>query len=590
MKNINEQIDRIKQLFTEERLHGNLVENDNDELLTEQEKQKKRYYRGVERSKRKLEKKLKRAKSKEEMDKAKEKFNQKTSQLWADYTKNPKGFNTRKLLFKDGELKLYGHKDKSNDLMLVSLGEGMSAKEGSEGAIALIKSYFKEKFGKDVEDIEVTLMTNNKFKNGKEYIIFSVIDNSDFLPPQEDKGDEESKPEAETEANAEAEPESEGGKVSGGKTIQTKKSEGDFTKPLQRLGGAQKGYTYHLVGPKKAEKRDANGNVVATYIRESKLNKKSLFESVYTFDADNILFEQWTWQEGNGGSGKELSSGLSKKFDDAISQIGDGSSASSTSTDNAEAGDGEVSSAKVDAELKEEWKNFPCVYNNPNKKLEEKEDGTTYFLIDRVGFFSDGKCMDVETKEMRTYKCEGNKIVFSEKETEKSTEKDSVKNDIITDIEILTGDSSWWANVNNSALAFAAGTTAALAASGVGLPVAAVTGAISLALDLSDISGRRRGVKGIVDALDGWVTNSDLAYVLSQINYFKPLRYKDPVSGQLVPAITKIKELYYDDEGDDLIEDIKSVGTNTLDNMKLDDGTRVTADQFKEIIIKAIEG
>jgi len=35
MKDIKEQIDRIKQLFTEERLHGNLVENDSDELLSE---------------------------------------------------------------------------------------------------------------------------------------------------------------------------------------------------------------------------------------------------------------------------------------------------------------------------------------------------------------------------------------------------------------------------------------------------------------------------------------------------------------------------------------------------------------------------
>ena len=37
---MNEQFDRIKQLFTEERLYGNLVENDNVALLTEQEKQK----------------------------------------------------------------------------------------------------------------------------------------------------------------------------------------------------------------------------------------------------------------------------------------------------------------------------------------------------------------------------------------------------------------------------------------------------------------------------------------------------------------------------------------------------------------------
>jgi hypothetical protein len=53
MKNINEQSNRIKQLFTEERLHGNLVESE-ENILSEQERQKKRYDRGVKRAERKF--------------------------------------------------------------------------------------------------------------------------------------------------------------------------------------------------------------------------------------------------------------------------------------------------------------------------------------------------------------------------------------------------------------------------------------------------------------------------------------------------------------------------------------------------------
>ena len=319
---MNGQFDRIKQLFTEERLYGNLVENNNDELLTEQEKQKKKYNRGVERAKRKLERKLKKSKSKEEMDKAQEKFAQKTSELWSDYSKNPKAFNTKKLLFKNGDLKLYGHKDKANDLMLVSLGKGVSAEEGSKNATNLIKSYFKEKLAKDNEDIEVTLISNDKFKSGNEYIVFSVIDNSDLIPSQENKSTDgpTEKPTGKPEEKTSEKPAE---KVKSS-VKQPEKSEGDFTKQLQKLGGAQEGYSYILTGKNNegqltAKKVDSGGKTIATYVRESKFNKKSLFESVYTFDVNNTITENWKWVEGD----KTFSDSMSKKFDDAINQVSD---------------------------------------------------------------------------------------------------------------------------------------------------------------------------------------------------------------------------------------------------------------------------
>lgn len=369
-------------------------------------------------------------------------------------------------------------------------------------------------------------------------------------------------------------------------TSTAKSSKGDFTKPLQRLGGAQEGYTYHLVGPKKAEKRDANGKVVATYIRESKFNKKALFESVYTFDSDNVLYEQWTWQEGNGGSGKALSSGLSKKFDDAISQIGDGSSASASATAKSEkpsdaetGGEPDVEGAgEENAELKEEWKNFPCVYNNPNKKAEKRKDGTTSFVINSARFYNNGRCEDIKTEEMRNYECNGEKIVIGKGKEDKSSSGKSdkpVEGKVINNIEVLTGDDSWWGNLTHSNF------TAGLVGGAAGLAIAA-------ALPDNIFVDRRKGVKGLVDALDGWVDNEDLAYVGATLNYFKDKKYKDPVSGQLVPAITKIKELYKEDEGEDLIADIQSVGTKTLSNLELEDGTKVTPDQFKQIVVNSI--
>ena len=156
----------------------------------------------------------------------------------------------------------------------------------------------------------------------------------------------------------------------------------------------------------KAVKKDGNGEVVATYIRESKFNKKSLFESALRFDLKNTIIENWKWVEGD----KTFSDSMSKKFDDAISQIGETGGESDVEGDGAE-----------NTELEEEWKNFPCVYNNPNKKAYKRKDGTTSFLINNVHFFNNGRCMDTKTKEKRNYKCVDGKIVFFDKKQEKET-------------------------------------------------------------------------------------------------------------------------------------------------------------------------
>ena len=92
--------------------------------------------------------------------------------------------------------------------------------------------------------------------------------------------------------------------------------------------------------------------------------------------------------------------------------------------------------------------------------------------------------------------------------------------------------------------------------------------------------GRRKGVKGAVDALDGFVDSKDLAYVLTLIKLLDGKCYYDDVEGNNVPAIVRFLELYKEDEGDDLSDDVNGVGTRTLPT-----GT----DKIKQKIVKEIE-
>lgn len=80
------------------------------------------------------------------------------------------------------------------------------------------------------------------------------------------------------------------------------------------------------------------------------------------------------------------------------------------------------------------------------------------------------------------------------------------------------------------------------------------------------LAGRRTGVKGVVDALDGWVDVKDLAYVLSTVTSLKGKQYLDDTQEPPVkiPAMQRFVELYLEDEGEDLIADVQGVGTKTL--------------------------
>ena len=78
------------------------------------------------------------------------------------------------------------------------------------------------------------------------------------------------------------------------------------------------------------------------------------------------------------------------------------------------------------------------------------------------------------------------------------------------------------------------------------------------------IVGRRTGVKGVVDALDGYVDSEDLAYILTVIKTLDGKCYYDDVDEVKIPAIEKFIQLYNEDENEDLVSEIEGVGTRTL--------------------------
>ena len=78
------------------------------------------------------------------------------------------------------------------------------------------------------------------------------------------------------------------------------------------------------------------------------------------------------------------------------------------------------------------------------------------------------------------------------------------------------------------------------------------------------LAGRRSGVKGAVDALDGYVDLEDLTYVLTVIKSLDGKCYYDDVDEAKIPAIEKFLQLYNEDEDEDLVSEIEGVGTRTL--------------------------
>jgi len=139
----------------------------------------------------------------------------------------------------------------------------------------------------------------------------------------------------------------------------------------------------------------------------------------------------------------------------------------------------------------------------------------------------------------------------------------------LKDTDIL-GETSGFSSFINTIL------PAAKYAAFIGLPL---SGAI-IATAIDALKDRRNGVKGVVDALDGFVKESDLAYVLTVLKALDGKKMKDGT-----PAIKRFQKLYTMDEtpwigsAEDLAEEVESVGTKTMS---------VNGDLMKEEILKLL--
>ena len=140
----------------------------------------------------------------------------------------------------------------------------------------------------------------------------------------------------------------------------------------------------------------------------------------------------------------------------------------------------------------------------------------------------------------------------------------------LTDDDIM-GETSGLSSFINTIL------PAAKYAAFLGFPL----GAAVVATTIDALKDRRNGVKGVVDALDGFVKESDLAYVLTILKALSGKKMKD---GK--PAIKRFQELYALDEkpwigGEEtLAGEVKSVGTRTMS---------VKGDTMKEAIAKLLK-
>jgi hypothetical protein len=107
--------------------------------------------------------------------------------------------------------------------------------------------------------------------------------------------------------------------------------------------------------------------------------------------------------------------------------------------------------------------------------------------------------------------------------------------------------------------ALGAGAALAVGAAGAGAAVSTGVATGLLGATIEQLKDRRTGVKGAIDALDGFVKESDLLYVLTILKALVGRKAADGTS-----AIERFKKLYKLDDGEELIDDVKSVGTKTM--------------------------
>ena len=282
---------------------------------------------------------------------------------------------------------------------------------------------------------------------------------------------------------------------------------------------------------------------------------------------ESVVSEQTTTEEVSADYYEMVdAAGKTKKMTDKFTQVVDGTYKGTPGGDKKKTSGGKDKTKTGGGDkgtTKSGWDSYPCVAKNTVMKQSKMSDGSIVYLDAGNTYYSNGRFKDNKTGTMGNYSCDGEKIVSDKKAT-------APKPTVVTDRDLM-GETGIIMNLMKSS---------------VPLVVSMVT-PLSIPLKLLSVGAaalmkvtNRTGVKGVVDALDGFVTADDLAYVLTTIKSLNGKVYFDEESGQNIPATKRFLELYSEDEGgDSLISDVQSVGTRTLPT---------GSEKLKSIIIKTI--
>lgn len=278
-----------------------------------------------------------------------------------------------------------------------------------------------------------------------------------------------------------------------------------------------------------------------------------LFESVVSEQDTKTVETENDYYIKMDGSGKET------KMSDKFTQVVDGTYKGTPGGDKKKTGGGgkKTGGGDTTTTTKTDWSAYPCVTKKSGYKKVKTDKGESYQSQgDRLwNYYADGTYTTKDSSgkivESGTYKCEGDTI----KTTVKGGGAKPKTAVVLTDKDLM-GETGVISNLMNSSVP-----TIVSLVTPLSIPLKILSLGVSALAKVT----RRTGVKGVVDALDGFVTADDLAYVLTVLKSLNGKQYFDAETNKNIPATRRFLELYSEDEGgDDLIADVRSVGTRTL--------------------------
>jgi hypothetical protein len=466
---------------------------------------------------------------------------------------------------KDSGLNLYTHKDDTDEAKNYFVVVSVNKPAKDQSIKKFVVQYLQNKrSGEEVSNVETLKSTQATNSDGTyteyRYYVKTTIGGKEEQPSDDNiektptKTDDKVDPVVAKGGDTSTEKpvaKAGGGSGSKAKSGNNKSSlSGNFKKVAQPF---QQGFEYLVDADTKDVYKinNKNGKVdtVYTFHAESVV-KDLMFKQVMSenWDRTNLTEDYYTVKTSDGD--KKMSGKFFNTIQDTLSN---GEDVNLGGEDDSTKQGEPVVGGHDTPELNKAWEQYPCVKDNTNAKEMKQKDGSVAYKIGTVVYFSNGRAFDTKTKQKSNYECgeDGKPVVKGGNKPKTDGEEKPLEGNVITDVSVITGDNSWWAN--------------------------------HFGMD-------RSGVKGLVDELDGWVDEDNLENIQKILSQFVGKQYKDPVSGKLLPALEVLKNMYKEDENEDLVDEINSVGTTSLSQMKLPNGTVVEPEQYKSLLVKMLGG